>query len=184
MSRLLLFRHAKSSWTETALTDFDRPLAQRGLRAAPMMGQYMQANDLLPDRILCSSALRTRETLAAILPFMRKDMTIELLREIYDALDDDYRDIIAAHAGQAETLMVIGHNPVIHDTALALVCDGDPGALQHLREGFPTAALAVIEFKAPTAGALEPGSGHLTAFIKPRELEAMLAEHGVALSQN
>ncbi len=184
MSRLLLFRHAKSSWNETSLTDFDRPLAQRGLRAAPMMGQYMQANDLLPDRILCSSAMRTRETLAAILPFFHHDLKIELLREIYDTHDDDYRALIAAHGGDAETLMVIGHNPSIHDTALVLVSDGDPGAMQRLREGFPTGALAVIDFDEPTASTPEPGSGRLVAFIKPRELEAMLAEHGVALSQN
>ncbi len=71
MSRLLLLRHAKSDWGEAGLQDFDRPLAPRGQRAAADMAKAISAAGMLPDRILCSPARRTRETLAALRPYLK-----------------------------------------------------------------------------------------------------------------
>ena len=171
MPRLMLLRHAKSSWSEEATADFDRPLAPRGQKAAPLMGRYMKENGLLPDRVLCSSALRTRQTFAEALPFLAGDFDALFLRAIYDTLDDDYLDIIREHGGDAATLLVIGHNPATHETALALAGTGNTEDIARLEDGFPTAALAILDFEGADWSGLKSGAGHLVSFIKPRELE-------------
>ena len=176
MPRLMLLRHAKSSWTEAATTDFERPLAPRGQKAAPLMGRYMLENGLLPDRVLCSSALRTRLTFAAILPFLDTDVSALFVRSIYDALDDDYLGILRSQGGDAETLLLIGHNPATHETALALAGTGKADDIERLEAGFPTAALAVIDFEDGDWPTLEAGSGRLVRFVKPRDLAPADAE--------
>ncbi|MDJ0932119.1 histidine phosphatase family protein [Breoghania sp.] len=175
MPRLMLLRHAKSSWAEMTTSDFERPLASRGQRNAPLMGRYMETNALLPDRVLCSSALRARLTFSGLLPFFDIDFDTLFLRDIYDTLDDDYMPLIRHHGGNAQSLMLIDHNPAaIHETALALVQNGTPEDIKRLEEGFPTATLAVIDFDCEDWDSLEPQSGRLVALIKPRDLEVMV----------
>jgi phosphohistidine phosphatase len=168
MPRLLLLRHAKSSWDDVSADDFDRPLNPRGRAAAPVMGSHIAAHGLAPEKILCSSARRTRETLAALLPHIDEDVDIRLTRELYFAGEDRMIDQIRAHGGNAATLLVIGHNPGIQDTALALVGDGDPAVVAGITEKFPTAGLAVIDFPATKWTDLEPKTGRAVAFLRPR----------------
>lgn len=168
MPRLLLLRHAKSSWDDTSGDDFDRPLNGRGRAAAPVMGSHIAVHGLAPDRILCSSARRTRETLAALLPYLDDDVDIRLTRELYFAGEDRMIDQIRAHGGNATTLLVIAHNPGLQETALALVADAEAPIVAKIAEKFPTAGLAVIDFPAMKWVDIEPRTGKAVAFLKPQ----------------
>lgn len=172
MPRLLLLRHAKSSWDDVSADDFDRPLSGRGRAAAPVMASHIVAHGLAPDRILCSSARRTRETLAALLPHLDEDVDIRLGRDLYLAGEDRMIDQIRAHGGSATTLLVIGHNPGLQETALALLAeaedDGDTSIRARIAEKFPTAGLVVIDFPAVKWVDIEPKSGRAIAFFRPR----------------
>ncbi|MCB1486828.1 MAG: histidine phosphatase family protein [Bauldia sp.] len=171
MSRLLLLRHAKSDWGTSTLTDFDRPLAPRGKRAAADVAKAIADDGMLPDRILCSPARRTRETLAALEPYLDDGDRVEFVDSLYESTPGEYLRVIAAKGDAAGTLMVIGHNPATHGAALALSGTGEPGLLSEIATKYPTGALAVIDFEGTGWAAISPGEGHLKAFVQPRELE-------------
>lgn len=171
MSRLLLYRHAKSSWAEPGMADRDRPLAPRGRRAAERMASVIAGADLLPDRILCSPARRTRETLAALLAVIGDSCQVSINDDLYEPSESDYRGVIASNGRDARTLLVIGHNPAIHATALTLIGTSDDTAARQVAAKFPTAALAVIDFDAHAWDQVMQKSGRLTAFIRPRDID-------------
>ncbi|MBD1547836.1 SixA phosphatase family protein [Roseibium aggregatum] len=171
MLRLLLLRHAKSDWGDPSQDDIDRPLNARGRAAARTIAAYFADQDLLPDLILCSSAQRTRETLAHLLPFLDGEYDIRLMADLYDQNEDSYVPILQTNGGSARTLLLIGHNPAIEETALALVGSGPEDAIEDLGMKFPTGALAVLDFQTDTWAKLKPESGHLDRFVKPRNLE-------------
>ena len=170
MVRLLLLRHAKSSWAAAGLADIDRPLNPRGVADAARLGERMAAEGLVPGRTLCSTALRARQTLAGIVPALLPEMPdngeIALASELYGA--GDYLGVIAARGGGAPSLMLIGHNPATHLTGRALVGPGDESLREKLESKFPTSGLAVIEFDAPSWPAIQPGAGRLVAFLMPK----------------
>ena len=83
MLRLYLLRHAKSDWSGPGIADFDRPLSNRGFKAAPRMGRFMAEQGCTPERILCSAAMRTRQTLAAVLPHFGDSVDVEIMKRIY-----------------------------------------------------------------------------------------------------
>lgn len=171
MPRLLLLRHAKSSTDDPRLSDFDRPLGPRGRRAAMLVGEHMAHHHLRPDRILCSAARRTRETLAGLLHLLDGDCAIVLSRSLYEPKKGDYVDLIAANGLGAQTLLVIGHNPAIQETAARLVGAGNKDLASELAAKFPTAGLAVIDFGFGNWRELRPGAGRIVAFFRPRDLE-------------
>jgi len=172
MLSLLLLRHAKSSWDNSDLDDFDRPLNSRGLKAAPMVGKWIADQGLSPDLILCSGARRTRETLGLILPFMRGDQEIRVENEIYSADGAvDLLDRLHSFGKGTPTIMIIGHNPAMQDLVLTLSGTGDTDDLQQVSTKFPTASLAEIEFKATDWSAVSAGSGVLKNLVLPRRIE-------------
>jgi phosphohistidine phosphatase len=171
MPRLLLLRHAKSSWGDPGIVDIDRPLSPRGRRAAAAVARAIADEGYVPDRILCSPARRTRETLAALLPYLGDEGRVAIDPRLYEPAEGDYRALICASGNDAGTLMVIGHNPAIQATALILTGGGEPGLAADVAAKFPTGALAVIDFEAPGWTDLSPHSGHVAAFLKPRSLE-------------
>jgi len=181
MSRLLLMRHAKSDRADQEIDDFDRPLAERGRETAPRMGRHMAALGLAPQRILCSSALRSRETLAGLIPSLPGDCEIRLTRDLYMAGEDETIDQIRGHGVGAATLLVIGHEPGLTQTALALIGAGHPSLIEDLETKFPTAGLAVIDFPAIRWVDVEPKAGRLVAFLRPRSLD--LVEELAALTE-
>ncbi|WP_350334860.1 SixA phosphatase family protein [Coralliovum pocilloporae] len=172
MLRLMLLRHAKSSWTGTTQTDFDRTLNERGRRSAALMGHHLSDHRLVPERILCSSAQRCRETLAGLLPYFSSAMDIDVSRPLYDAMDDDYIDHIHAFGGNARSLMLIGHNSATQDTALSLIGSGNPELIEQMNAKFPTAGIAVIDFDKTAWSTITASSGRLVAFFRPRDLAA------------
>lgn len=171
MSRLLLMRHAKSDRNDADAEDFDRPLNDRGLDAASLMGRHMAALGLTPQRILCSTSQRTRETLALLLPFFAGDAEIRMTRDLYLAGEDETIDAIRGHGGSAATLLVVGHEPGLTQAARALIGTGNPSLIEDLEAKFPTAGLAVIDFPAIRWVDVELKAGELVAFLRPRTIE-------------
>lgn len=169
--QLLLLRHAKAVIGE-GLEDFDRPLADRGERAAKIMGRYMADNGLVPELVLCSPARRTRQTwdiAAAELP----QTDIRFIDTLYDfGSGDALLTTIRAEGGTARRLLLVTHNPATQNLALALATAGDKTLRRQMMEKYPTAGLAVISMAGEGWAATAEGEGHLDAFIRPRDLEA------------
>jgi len=173
MKRLLLLRHAKSDWSDPLLEDFDRPLASRGRVAAPRMGRYLASKIGAPDLVLCSDALRTRQTwslVAAELAETAPARPVKFLRGLYLARPSRLLSSIRRAPDDVGSLLLVGHNPGMHDLACALVGDGKAKALGRLAGKFPTAALAEIHFDLAQWRALEPGTGRLKRFVRPKDL--------------
>jgi phosphohistidine phosphatase len=168
--RLWLLRHAKSSWDDPALEDRDRPLAARGERAADMMRRYLDAEGVRPDLVVCSSAMRTRQTLARVLPALGTELEIRIEESCYTFDATDLLDRLTRVPDDVASVMLIGHNPAIEELAVRLCARGD--RLDRLTQKYPTGGLAEIEL--PAGGWHEVGerTGELTRFVVPRELEA------------
>ena len=150
------------------MEDVDRPLAARGARAADRMRQYFDAEGIRPELVLCSSALRTRETLGRILPGLGPQMTVRIEPSLYSFEADQLLDRLREVPGDVGSVMLIGHNPAMQELGSALAADGD--RLDELRKGFPTAALAELDVPVGSWEELKPGSGRLERFVLPREL--------------
>ncbi|HEX2147018.1 MAG TPA: histidine phosphatase family protein [Pseudorhizobium sp.] len=167
--RLLLLRHAKSAWPED-MPDHQRPLAERGLVAAPAMGNYMAREHLLPDLVLVSDARRTQETWDLVKRRLPDEPEARLVPELYEAPSHGMLDVLRRTEVEAATVLMMGHNPGMQELALMLVGEGNLQARAALAEKFPTAALAVIDFPCFGWMDLEPGSGTLSSFVTPRSL--------------
>ncbi|MET3804484.1 phosphohistidine phosphatase [Nakamurella sp. UYEF19] len=161
---LILMRHAKSAYPG-GVRDHDRPLADRGRREAGLAGQWLSARFATIDEVLCSTATRTSETLAAtgLVP------PVKLSAEIYDATPDEVLKQVRTVADTVRTLLVVGHAPAMPGLAMELAGDGsDTAALDRLRSRFPTAAIAVLESETPWSE-LDLGDSRLVAFHIPRD---------------
>jgi phosphohistidine phosphatase len=170
MRQLLLLRHAKSSWADAGMADKDRPLNDRGRKAAATMRRAMRELGLVPDIVLVSTAKRTLETLEALEPW--DDMPlIEPMESLYLA---SLPQLITALQGVAETVrsvLLIGHNPGIHELAAELTGPSAEPMAQRLAAGFPTAGLA--EFAVPGPWwQIDTGTTRLVRFLTPKGLEA------------
>lgn len=170
MRRLILLRHAKSAWPD-GTPDLDRPLNPRGREAAPRMGEYLKEEGLLPDLVLVSPARRTRETLDLVAPHLGPVETREEPR-IYEATDDRILAVIRETPAAVRTLLLIGHNPGFHEVARALVGHGDRYAFARMREKYPTAGLAVIDFPLEDWAGIGVREGRLDRFVTPKTLGA------------
>jgi phosphohistidine phosphatase len=112
MKKLILMRHGKSSWKETNLSDFDRPLKKRGQRDVPLMAKLLQEEELVPELILSSPAARCRETVAlANESFGLSEEKIIWIKDLYMADAEDYLEALEKYAGSEKTVMICGHNP-------------------------------------------------------------------------
>ena len=170
MRRLLLARHAKSSWGDVSLKDHDRPLNARGRRSAPMVAGALNDLGFVPDIVISSTSARTRETWARMEPAFEGRPVVEFLPELYLAAPRMVLAAIASVTPTAATLMVLGHNPSTHALAAYLAHDGDPEKIQRLTHSFPTGAVAVIELAGERWEEAEDG-GELLHYILPRFLE-------------
>ena len=172
MLTLSLLRHAKSSWKNPTLADRDRPLATRGETDAPVMGKAMAERGIDPDLVLCSSARRTRDTLALVLPELKVEPKVVYDDALYHATPAEMLDMLHAIQPGANRVMLVGHNPEIQSFALDLVGSGPKHYRDRLREKYPTAGLAVINFASGLWSSIAVNSGTLTLFLTPRELKA------------
>ena len=170
MLTLSLLRHAKSSWDDGSLADFDRPLAKRGETAAPRMGAYMAEQGLAPELILCSPAVRARQTLDLVLPRLAVGPTVVYEDNFYLAAPSLLLARLRKIEGKIHHVMIVGHDPGMQGLAVALAGGGDADMLQALATKFPTAGLAVIRFKVRSWSKVGHGSGRLELFMTPKLL--------------
>ena len=185
---LVLFRHAKSAWPD--VPDHDRPLARRGIRAAPVMGRWLREAGLVPGQVLCSTARRARETWHFAQAGLAASPPVTFDVRIYAAAPAALLALIREAPPATGTLLLIGHNPAIEDLARLLAAapgaagpgtagprtgDSHHSDLDRMRSKFPTAAIAVLRFGG-TWHDLAPGRARLTAFVTPGDLGAERAQ--------
>ncbi|NJO23907.1 MAG: histidine phosphatase family protein [Sphingomonadales bacterium] len=170
MLTLSLLRHAKSSWDNPSLRDFDRALNERGRDAAPRMGAYMAAHDIVPELILCSPSVRTRQTLELVLPHFTARPPVLYEDAIYLGTPSALLKRIRKVDVDVKHTMIVAHDPGLHHLAMGLSGSGDTDLLQSLAEKFPTAALAVIVFGGRSWSKVQLGAGRLKHFMTPKRL--------------
>ncbi len=184
LRQLLLLRHAKSLWDDPKLSDHARPLNGRGRSSARAMRLAMRELGLSPDLVLVSSARRTLQTLEALGPWDDVPL-IEPMDALYLASARAMLDVLHGVTETVRSVLLIGHNPGMHELAMILVGahaftqlapqpgSGDQTAatdtLQRLAEGYPTGALAEFSVAGPWSG-LGEGGGRLLRFLAPSDL--------------
>ncbi|MEQ8746724.1 histidine phosphatase family protein [Pyruvatibacter sp.] len=175
MKRLILMRHAKSSWSEEDTDDHARPLNARGQAAAARMGLFLKQRGILPQAVICSTAQRTCETLNLVLEAAGITPCVIHDRQIYLAMPEQMIGVAIEHlqrdAPTSDCAMILGHNPGTHALALALAKSGDPQKIRALNMKYPTGAVTVIECDTDTWEGVVRG-GRLMEFALPREIDA------------
>jgi phosphohistidine phosphatase len=161
MKTLYLLRHAKSSWDDQNLSDFDRPLNERGVSIAQFMGETLAQRGLIPDVIVSSPAKRAIQTSTLAKESGGFGAPIRLEERIYEASPQALLQVTRAIRGEREAAMLVGHNPGM-EGFIALLTD--------CHERMPTAAVAVIETDLENWADLEPGSGKLICVLRPNDL--------------
>lgn len=172
MLRLSLLRHAKSSRDDPNGTDHERQLTKRGTTAAKRMANYISEMALTPDLVLCSDAVRTRQTLDIILTVWPKPHPELIINPgLYLADPDDILECITQQSDAFTDIMVIGHNPGLHALALELAKEAKtPDDLHRLAIKYPTAAFAHLLFHLDHWPNIRTAAGCLEHFVVPREL--------------
>lgn len=163
MKTLYLLRHAKSSWKDPGLQDFDRPLNGRGREAAPLVGQFMRNRKLQVDLLLSSPAARARQT--ASLFREAAELTADLLYDerIYEADAERLLKVVTQAPKSADTLMLVGHNPGMEQLLKLLTGE---------QREMPTAALACVTLDVEKWGKVHADSGRLKWLVRPKDLAA------------
>ena len=172
MRRLILFRHAKAERSEPGQEDRARVLVERGGKDAGTIGAYMASHALVPDRVVISPAARTQETWKYAAAAFKLAPAAMAAEPLYDATPHVIFGLIKEAPATAHTLLVIGHNPGLHEVALMLIASGDIETRERLRENLPTAGLIIIDFAINDWSRLHPQSGRLERFVSPKWLEA------------
>lgn len=158
---LILMRHAKSDWGHAGLPDHDRPLNARGAADAPAMGEWLRAQGYLPDEVLCSTALRTRQTLAGL----SLQAPARFLPALYHADPATMYEALQEATGQI--VLMVGHNPGIAAFAADLLVTTP----DHPRfDDYPTSATLIARFDITTWDDLRPATGQALAFVTPADL--------------
>jgi phosphohistidine phosphatase len=161
MKTLLILRHAKSSWKQPDQADQERPLNKRGKKEAPKVGDYLKANDLIPDLILSSPARRAHDTAQAVAEACGFDGQIDLYQDLYLSDPACYLDVLHCLPDDARRILVVGHNPDVEEL-LTLLTD--------VSEPMTTAALAVVGLPISSWQELsEATDGRLETLWSPRE---------------
>ena len=160
--RLILTRHAKSSWDDPLMSDHDRPLNARGKAAAADLGGWLASRGYLPGQVLCSDALRTRETWerAAAAPLEVRPL-VRYEPGLYHASPEKMLTML--RTASAPTVMLLGHNPGIAELAAMLPArvPVDPDFRR-----YPTAATLVVDFQIDRWADLQPGEGSVLDFVR------------------
>lgn len=170
MLELQLLRHAKSDWGRPELADRDRDLAARGIKAAAAMGGEMRRRRLVPDLVLCSSAVRARRTWELAVAELERPPPLKLLATLYLASPRTMLEIVHRQK-DVRRLMLVGHDPGMHELANALIGKGVAEDVAAVAAKYPTGALAVFRFAAERWADVAPGGGELVLFLRPRDLD-------------
>ena len=166
---LLLLRHAKSAWGDQSQDDHDRPLNQRGEGAADAMGALLAASAPI-DLVLCSSSLRTRQTLDRIRGRLPTPPPVKIEPDLYLASGETLLGAVHSVADEVASLLVVAHSPGVHQLAFDLVGSGDTAGRARLQATYPTGALAELSVDAGSWYEVAARSMELVRFVAPRDL--------------
>jgi phosphohistidine phosphatase len=161
MKTLLLLRHAKSSWSDPAMRDFDRTLNERGLKAAPLMGEFIKQQGIKPDLIISSPAERARQTMELVKQSAGLNSEIRFDERIYEASVGRLMQIVSGFGERANEVLLVGHNNGL-ENLLARLTGED--------KRMPTAALARISLPIDNWSDVYEIQGQLNLFVKPKDL--------------
>jgi phosphohistidine phosphatase len=161
MKTLLLLRHAKSDWEDPSLRDFDRPLASRGERDAPLIGKALRKHGPSPDLIVSSPAARARATIEAVVKAARLNLEIRFDETVYGASSAELIKLIRGLSDDVSRALLVGHNPGLEDLV---------GRMSGSQERMPTAALACLEFQTDRWEDVGDGAGKLAWLVTPKSL--------------
>ena len=161
MKTLYVLRHAKSSWDNNSLSDFERPLNERGFETAPIMGEMMRENDFVPEIIVCSTAKRAEQTAQLVKESAEFEAKIKFEDAIYEASSQTLLRIVSEISDEFNSALIVGHNPGFEN--LVRVLTGKS-------ETMPTAALAVIDLEIENWSETNADIGNLREFIRPKDL--------------
>lgn len=171
MKRLAILRHAKSSWDDPGLDDFNRPLNERGWKAARRLGRELERRGLKFDLVLSSTSARTRETLDGVQQHFEFNAPIQFEQELYLAGEARLRSIVQALDEQVKTPLIVGHNPGLELLLTDLTTDDRRGLRQRVSGKFPTGSFAIVELPASHWAEIEPASGEIVELILPKDLD-------------
>ena len=160
MKTIYVLRHAKSSWENSELADFDRPLNDRGKSAAPFMGKVMKDSSLVPKIILSSPAVRARETARLVKESAGFEAEIKLNDRIYEASPQTLSLVASSLDDRFDSAMIVGHNPGMEGFVRLLTGKSEP---------MPTASLAVIDLDVSGWEQIATGAGKLRQIIRPKD---------------
>jgi phosphohistidine phosphatase len=166
---LILLRHGKAENGTPTSDDHARRLTVRGTQAAELMGKYLAEQGLSPDKVLCSTAARTSETFTHVQTGFSAPLNVEFSQKLYHASGNEILSVLAASAGLANTVLVIGHNPGLHQLSLKLAKDGAEPLIDALYLKFPTCACAIFSAEGDW-DELAENRPTLTHFVTPEML--------------
>jgi len=164
---LYVLRHAKSTWDRSELADHERPLAPRGRRAAHALAGRIERLGIAPTLVLCSTAVRARETLDALAPTLGAGVEVYLDDGLYAAGVEELLIRLRRVPDSVTAVLLVGHNPGLQDLVLELCSDGDPDELDRVREKFPTCALATLTIADCSWAKLSGGAATLRSLLVP-----------------
>jgi len=167
MRTLHLLRHAKSSWDDDTLADHERPLSSRGIRDAKRIAEHLRTLDARLDLVLCSSAVRTQQTLGLVKPSLG-DAAVHVEDGLYAASADALLERLRGIPESAHSALVVGHNPGLQDLVLHLAAPGP--LLEKVIAKFPTGALATLALADRTWISVHQGDAVLVGYAVPRDL--------------
>lgn len=171
MKTLMLLRHAKSSWESAGLDDIDRPLSERGRRAAVRVGQELVRREWLPDQAILSPAERCCQTWELAAGAWHQEVPARPMAELYLASSARLLEVLRGVPAGVERLLLLGHNPGLEQLAARLSGPGsDVRARDRLVSKFPTAALTLLEFPDDWSD-LSWSAARLTHCLRPKDLD-------------
>ena len=173
MKTILILRHGKSDWGDPSLDDFDRPLAKRGRKDAPLMGEVLAQFDHVPDQILASPAERAKQTAELAAEACGYKKSIQWEAGFYGGGSEDLIGALRRLPERVERPMLVGHNPTLEETVADLLDASDSGWSNGLAIRLPTAGLVCLEVDLLDWIELEPGEATLRWFLIPKLLKAI-----------
>ncbi len=169
MKRLFLLRHAKSSWADDSIGDFDRPLDERGERAAAAIAVLCRQIGLAPDHVICSPAARTRATWARLAAEGVPAGQVDFEDRVYGAAPAALAQLLTKLPQDAAEALIVGHNPGLENLALWLAAGADP-ARSEIGLKFPTGALVGFDLELDAWRDLDAGQGRVVCYVTPKQL--------------
>ncbi len=170
MKQILLLRHAKSSWTDEGVDDFDRPLAKRGLKDAPLLGKFVRKIGRQPDIIVSSPAKRAEQTAVLFLEAARcSEDILTWEKDLYFGSPSDYLKTIQQLPSNIERVLLVGHNPLMEAVSSSLIGGSNKTSLR-----MPTAAMISVSSYSPSWKQINWGTCELNWMVIPKVLKEIL----------